>query len=929
MPKIPDWTALGGTPSLNSGRKLVSASDVDTSARYAGMARLGAALAGIGEKRKNEEDALDILKAETQHKRDLVDIERDLDNDPDYDNHDKNFTERSSKSATDASSVIRNPQAREHWRLRAELENETARARVVKRADAFGRQERVGEFDRVVQDLQKGYSDPSATSKQRQEALAGIDNAITLAQRSGLMTPRAAAKYRERILSSAEEYAVHQRINQGDDLETIIKDLQGGVPEAAEIGDINLKAADETLKLTPQEKALYQRHLGNLTGEGGVDAADGSRLTLGQTTIAANNRFYNIPTVWDGKTLSDAEAAERATKEGLDNFPAYASPEEAGERLQQLDSYMEKDAAAHLKGRQAKQPRQSLTERIAAITTSAETRETDPLKGIANISPDSRGSRSYGNFGLNSGPQNSGGSIHAFVREHGERFGLTAKPGTRAFDEQWRNAAGASPVELREAELDWYEGNILPRIETDLTAAGVPVELAGDPRVKAYFADRMIQYGEESLKTYGRRIGEAAGEAGNNPITFLQNMDAADRANMKTDFRSAIASGVYGTKGHNTRLNKRLRGALGVGESGEEVQYGGPYQNLTLPQRSRLLNAAKIANRNLLLQGLRDATAEIRRTGRAPKDERDRTAIDRARLSLQPNQLAKAELDWQEAESEYKAISPLANLSTADALDHVDKLTPGSKLSNEHYAIADRVQKKANDEWKKIQRQREDDPAAAVDKSPEVAEVRHTFAIAGNRASPAQRNEMLIEARRSAQERLGIPEFQRRILTEAEAAELLQIPRNPDNPDDIDNAISGAVERAEQLYGKYAMEALDSAVSVHLKGGKDARVAARDLVARLKAQREAPPPKPSFWQSLFGGGSAPVEPGKGGGKPASVPAPAPAPSAAPVATPNPAQIQWLLADPANRQAAFDEKFGPGTAVRAMQAQELNARQGIR
>jgi hypothetical protein len=33
----------------------------------------------------------------------------------------------------------------------------------------------------------------------------------------------------------------------------------------------NLEAADKTLNLTPQERALYQRHLTNLSGPGGVD----------------------------------------------------------------------------------------------------------------------------------------------------------------------------------------------------------------------------------------------------------------------------------------------------------------------------------------------------------------------------------------------------------------------------------------------------------------------------------------------------------------------------------------------------------------------------------------------------------------------------------------------------------------------------------
>lgn len=923
MPKIPDYTALGGTPSMNSGRHVPSAREADMSARYAGLAHLGAAIAGIGEQRQKQEDALDILKAETKHKSDLTEIERDLSNNPDYDQHDPIFQDRASKSAAEASQLIRNPQAREHWQLRAGLENEGARAGVVRRAEALGKQQRVTDLDGVLNDLQKSYADPNATEKQRQDAQVGIDNAITLAQKSGLMTPRQAQKVRQRVLSSSQEIAIQQRIAHGEDFETIIRDIEGGVPEAQPVDDRNLKAADETLKLTPQEQNLYQRHLTNLTGEGGVDNTDGTRSTLGQTTISANGKFYNIPTVWDGKSLSDQDATDRATKEGLDSFPAYDTKEQAGERLQQLDSYMEKDTQAFLQGRKGAQSKTSLTERIAGVSTSLETGSKDPLKGVANVSRDSGGTRSYGNFGLNS---QEGGSIYGFQRDYGEQFGLTAKPGTREFDDQWKNAAKAAPVELREAEMQWFEGHILPNIETDLTSIGISKEMANDPRVKAYFADRMVQFGEKSIQTYQGRISTAADKADGNPVAFLQNLTEADRANYKTDFRRAIASGVYGKTGSDTRLNGRLRAALGVGAEGEEPHYSGPYPDLTPSQRQRLLNVAKVANRAMLQQGVRDATAEIRRTGQAPRDEKGRTALDRAKLSLTKNEAAKAELDWREAEAEYKAVSPLANLPYGEAVAHIDKLTPGHELSDEHYAIADKVQKKADAEWKKIQKQRETDPAAAVENSPEVNEAKHTLTVAGNRVNAAQRNEMLIEARRNAQERLGIPKWQQRLLTETEAADLLQIPKNPDDPSEIDAAINDAAKRAEERYGKYAMDALDSAIAVHIKGSKDTRQAARDLATGIRAQHEPPPPpKPSFWQNLWPGSA-------GGGAPATGKSSKdnPTPPGAPQAVmPKPAQIQWLLMDPKNRQADFDNVFGPGATMRVLQAQELNQKQGVR
>lgn len=107
------------------------------------------------------------------------------------------------------------------------------------------------------------------------------------------------------------------------------------------LGTANLEAADKELKLTPQEKALYQRHLKNLS-LGGVPNK-GETSTLFQTSVEIDGKIYNIPTVWDGEILPPDRAIDRAVKEGLDKFPSYASESEAEQRYQAMHGYMEKD----------------------------------------------------------------------------------------------------------------------------------------------------------------------------------------------------------------------------------------------------------------------------------------------------------------------------------------------------------------------------------------------------------------------------------------------------------------------------------------------------------------------------------------------------------------------------------------------------------
>lgn len=116
----------------------------------------------------------------------------------------------------------------------------------------------------------------------------------------------------------------------------------------APVGNANYHQAEADLKLNPQELSLYERHLKNLNGPGGVDNPDGSRSTLYQANVEHDGKHYNIPTVYDGKILPWREAADRADAQGWRNFPSYNSPDEAEARYNDMHKYMEKDTAEHM-----------------------------------------------------------------------------------------------------------------------------------------------------------------------------------------------------------------------------------------------------------------------------------------------------------------------------------------------------------------------------------------------------------------------------------------------------------------------------------------------------------------------------------------------------------------------------------------------------
>lgn len=104
-----------------------------------------------------------------------------------------------------------------------------------------------------------------------------------------------------------------------------------------------MREASNELKLNTRERKLYERHLKNLWGSGGVTGEMGNRSTLMATTVGFGGRTYLIPTVWDGKILSDEQAILRAKREGLRNFPQYRSVEEAQARYSKIHDYMDMD----------------------------------------------------------------------------------------------------------------------------------------------------------------------------------------------------------------------------------------------------------------------------------------------------------------------------------------------------------------------------------------------------------------------------------------------------------------------------------------------------------------------------------------------------------------------------------------------------------
>jgi hypothetical protein len=117
----------------------------------------------------------------------------------------------------------------------------------------------------------------------------------------------------------------------------------------------HMAEADAAMNLTPEEKFLYNTHLQNLNGTGKIVHPDGSVSSLLQMSFEQDGKFYNIPTVVDGKQLAPNDAIKAAIQVGLDKFPSYSSEDEAEARYDALHEFLGRDTADFIAGAKAQQ----------------------------------------------------------------------------------------------------------------------------------------------------------------------------------------------------------------------------------------------------------------------------------------------------------------------------------------------------------------------------------------------------------------------------------------------------------------------------------------------------------------------------------------------------------------------------------------------
>lgn len=618
------------------------------------------------------------------------------------------------------------------------------------------------------------YNQPDVFNASREKLFSDIDKTSLPADQ------KAALKSRHGLLMGRA--AVDGLIQQGkeDEARQLASTISGLNLEKPVQN--NMEAADKALTLTPEERSLYKRHLGNLTSAGGVDNADGSRSTLKALTVGFDDKTYLIPTVWGGKIVDSDTAIANAKKQGLDNFPSYKSEAEATARYDAMHSYMDKDVGAVKSAGKPKPDAYARPDNFSVVqkqSRDAITREAtrqgfspETAIAVAMLESDLDPGNTAKPTRLNPNPTAKG--LFQFTKATGIEPGNTA-------DEQART--GVAWLKAKADELDKAG---LPVTPTTLYMAhfqgtgGAKAILAAEPDAKL----------ADVLDSAARKSGYGAQVIDGNKLP------------------ANITAGQFIEK-INGRVNSALA-AAGTTEIGfkERETFAKETETKINAQRQEKQKNDKEAIRTVDLAVDADLKS-MRNTGRGDDTLSEALVSDKLGSSK-----AAQWLDLRERNRSYfYATKDFDSLPPAEIHQRLNELsgqadavagTPGYPAALENYHEA---QKQAD----KVLKMREDDPARAVESDDSV---KTSMQMLDDTAP--QTHQALVSARLHAQSIAGIPPNAQEPLTNAEARQiagtLASIPANKQR-----DGVAAVIQSVSDRYGEHADKVLTSIVGQFIK----------------------------------------------------------------------------------------------------------------
>lgn len=933
MAKLPDGQAVGGgkPSSVHQDLKILRMGKIDsrTNAHLigAGMKKLGAAVASAGasiggalEGQQKEQDGMDLIRADSFAKAERTKLDQSFDTDPDYSTYDGRYQAASLDIRDKAAGMIRNEKLREKWVTQDQVTHEVGRTRVLDRGNARAREATIAEVDGAIDAHRSRYA-LARDDSERASILADMDGAIAVGEKSGLLRPADAARLRERHLEGAIYDEVDRRIWQ-DDPHSVLKDLDdanryasppasgaGRLPDAS--GYLRSKLAPGYEKRTSDVDNLQPGFQERLAGF--VKAAEDEGHDL--RVLSGHRSEERQAALWQNavKKYGSEDVARRyvAPPGGSSHGFGLAVDLQYGDRGPGLGG---KQSQA-VKWAHANAEKYGLHFRLDHEDWHIEpvevTQGGSAARGL-KLAADGKYWKGGGAGGA------AGGEITP---------ALTAYSPQKGGDRMEGGYAAAKPGPDGVAEVRTLADVAAGRSKY-VTLAGNPSEYGKEytiPRI-SYVDGEGKRHDLTDVKGVVHDTGAAFKKAAPGRYDVAIDRDlgddamAASHALWKKDgvkFVDAAAAAKAGPV--------QVADASGSTVTREELPPAGAaarYIKLSPERRRALEHKARTALSAISQQEIKDDIERIRRTGKPEMREDGSTALDRAAKVLTPNQHSKLSLAWREAEMEHSAVTGLADMSEAEAQRHMLALNPDARegaTKDESYHSQVRVLRRAETEWKRIRLAREKDPALAVDSAPEVRAAETVVEEAMRRpdsdrakalAEPGRALEMRAEARLEAQERLGIPEHGRRIITRAEAEHLLQMPKFGTMSDkDYLNGLKAAADRAEQIYGtRFGRRAFEEAIAFRAPSqerGELASAVARKIVSGEPVTGADVRKSERMDEATRSEGFA---------KPAADKPPLDEPR-----TPYPEEIELLKRHP-DQALKFDARYGKGMAAKALRGE---------
>lgn len=233
MPKMPDETALGTVQPISPGVVQGPRDYIGVALQSVGgdLMQIGARAKAEAEKKKNEDDALDLgrARADWNSRRLLEDDNYRLDKDSDYGKWEPKFQKNIKAHQEASANLIRDPKVREKFQIETEDDITRGTLSVRDRSGAIDRGKKEAEFLQGIDTNMRLAGAPGTDDKTRDEITArtraDIDNAVT----AGLLDPAKAIEIRQKFVKGISVFRVQRDIEA--DPEGAYRNLKGNSGE--------------------------------------------------------------------------------------------------------------------------------------------------------------------------------------------------------------------------------------------------------------------------------------------------------------------------------------------------------------------------------------------------------------------------------------------------------------------------------------------------------------------------------------------------------------------------------------------------------------------------------------------------------------------------------------------------------------------------